>query len=117
MAGGAHELRDAEKLALHERIAQHLIADPNRVIAIARSNLTRWHTAQAVEDVYVQEWQQILTTLSISDLVQLITADTDEGRRLRQSTPFVGVVSGQERAEALETARRRWQAVHRQKER
>lgn len=115
MAGGAHELRDAEKLVLHERIAHHLMEDPSRVIAIAQSNITRWHAAEAVEDVYAAEWQQIIA-MSVTDLVQLITADTDEGRRLRQSSPFVGVVTGQERAAAFETARRRWQAVRGQPE-
>lgn len=87
----AHARRDDEKLRLHHAVAQQLLRDPGRVLAIAKANLRRWCTSDA-DTPYYEEWGQILGTLGVRELADLIVSDSEDARRLRQSTPFVGVV-------------------------
>lgn len=99
--GTEHRRRDAEKLDLHRIIAKHLRGDPARVLAIARENLRRWQKAGA--QPYYEEWEQVLATCDVDEIIGLILADNETGRRLRQSTPFTGVVSETERGSVLPT--------------
>lgn len=101
----AHELRDEEKLRLHQLVARELARDPRRVLDIAIENLRRWTDSDS-ESPYYREWLEILRTYSVQELAALLVADTEEARRLRQSTPFVGVVSREERDEIVRGGRR-----------
>lgn len=92
----AHARRDDEKLRLHYAVARELLRDPERVLAIAKDNLRRWLSRDADAPCY-EEWNEILRASSVEEVVALITADTEDARRLRQSTPFVGVVPREER--------------------
>jgi hypothetical protein len=92
-----HRRRDEKKLQLHHLIAEHLQLDPERVLGIARTNLARWRERLGPQPYYAQ-WADILRTRTPSEIIALITADDDEGRRLRQATPCVGVVKPEERA-------------------
>lgn len=112
MNGGIHRLRDLEKLLLHQVVAERLIENPQRVLGIAVANLERW-SADPDTKPYYEEWRDILSSRSVAELITLITADDDEGRRLRQSTPFVGVASAEERDRAFATARERWDEASR----
>ena len=67
---------------------------PNEVLQIARNNLNRWLKN---ENSALREWQKILETNTPEEIIKLITQDTDEGQRLRSSSPFVGVLSESER--------------------
>jgi hypothetical protein len=99
-----HARRDAEKLRYHRVVAERMGMDPDSVLRLAEENLRRWLRTDGDGKPYYQEWQRILQELSPYELVELITADTAEGRRLRQSSPFVGVLSRTER-DALMSAR------------
>lgn len=99
-----HARRDAEKLRYHRVVAERMGMDPEGVIRLAEDNLRRWLRADGDAKPYYQEWQRLLQELSPRELIELITADTAEGRRLRQSSPFVGVLSRAER-DALMSAR------------
>lgn len=91
-----HTRRDAEKLRFHRAIAERLRKDPEAALAIARRNLARWQATMGPMPYY-KEWEEILETRSVSDLIDMITGDDEQGQRLRQSTPFVGVVTAEER--------------------
>lgn len=53
----------------------------------------------------LREWRRILTQLSISQVQALLSEDTERADRLRQSLPFVEVLSPSERAELLQEDR------------
>lgn len=96
---GSQQFIDRLNLLCHREIAKRLAREPERVLSIARSNLARWlkahegsNTAQALE-----EWQTLLDSLTVPELIKLITQDSDEGQRLRSSTPFTGLLSPEER--------------------
>ena len=49
----------------------------------------------------LREWQTILSCLPLNDVLDLIMQDSDEGQRLRHSTPFSGILSQRERLDVL----------------
>lgn len=92
----SHRVLDARSLALHCRIAQKLMADPS-VMATARRNLRAWRRKVAGgEPRYLQEWERILGRPG-PEVAALITEQSENAARLRQSSPFAGVLSNVER--------------------
>lgn len=100
---GSHQFLDQLALVYHREIAARLMASPAEVIGLARENLNRWIQVHAgTGTVYaLKEWQTLLDTKTVPELVAIMTEDSDEGQRLRQSTPFAGVLSDHERKEIM----------------
>lgn len=99
---GSQQFIDRLNLLMHREIAQRLAREPERVLSIARSNLARWlkaHERGSSEARCLEEWEQILETRTIAQIIDIITQNTDEGQRLRSSTPFMSVLTLQERRE------------------
>jgi hypothetical protein len=67
-------------------------------IELAKSNLDRWSRlnsdAPALLASY-QEWREILQR-PVEEIIATLIATTDEGQRLRQNSPFAGVLSPKE---------------------
>ena len=78
-------------------IARRLRRDP-RILQRARRNLKRW-TAQEGKNVapVFLEWAGILDTLTRAELAEFLESGTAQARRLRQSTPFMGLLTKSER--------------------
>lgn len=98
---GSQQYIDYLALLYHREIAKRLRKEPEAVLNQARDNLRRWlkihegtNTVRALE-----EWQELIDALSVSELIAVIIEDSDEGQRLRSSTPFVGILSDSERKE------------------
>ncbi len=92
-----HEVQDAASLEMGCRIAAGLPEHPEW-LDFARANLERWSRLNAGAPSLLRcysEWQQLLE-LSIPEIRAILTAQTDEGQRLRQNTPFAGILSARE---------------------
>lgn len=100
---GTHQFLDQLALAYHRVIADRLRASPKEILELAKENLARWvRVHEGTGTVYaLHEWQRLLETKTVPELVAIITEDSDEGQRLRQSTPFAGVLSDSERKEIM----------------
>jgi len=100
-----HRLLEARSLALHCKIAQKINMDPG-LLEIPLRNLRRWSQKTPPEQTpqYIKEWQQILTQ-PWPDIAAFIVSCTDKAFRLRQSSPFAGVLSHQERKHIYEAFR------------
>ncbi|MBI3418130.1 MAG: hypothetical protein HY043_22810 [Verrucomicrobia bacterium] len=93
----SHELIDEVNAAQDSRIAARLPRDP-RVLQIARANLRRWMARDGRCPRFVfQEWRSILDRLTVIEIANFLRSDTPMARRLRQSSPFAGVLSEAER--------------------
>ena len=102
MKSRPHEWVDRRSLALARAVADKLKAAPE-LLDVARGNLARWLSASGDAPLPAHlEWQQILQTQPVGKIVELLQADTEEARRLRQSSPFAGLLSPQERWRILE---------------
>jgi hypothetical protein len=107
---GSHRFLDEFALAYHRAVAERLRERPQMVINHARQNLTRWMEDEAFADgarQALREWQEILDSSNVEQLNGIITEDSERGQRLRSSSPFVGVVSPQERLEILAACEQR----------
>lgn len=72
-----------------------MLVDEENVFRIARKNLNRWLTGESFagsERFALLEWQTILENSTPEEIRKIITQDTDEGQRLRSSSPFVGIL-------------------------
>jgi hypothetical protein len=100
----SHQFLDRLALAYHHAIAERLLASPEEVLGVARDNLLRWIQRHAGTGTVqaLKEWQDLIETRTVAELAAIMTDDSDEGQRLRQSTPFAGVLSDDERREVFD---------------
>lgn len=93
-----HRRRELQSLEMHRRIAAMMERDPGRVLGKAMANLNVWlarHQGSALEPVF-KEWQDLLTGLSPSEIAAFVVAEDERAVRMRQSSPFAGVLSPRE---------------------
>jgi len=101
---GSHQFLDDFALAYHLAVAERLRERPDAVVERARQNLNRWLEGDAYgpgERQSVEEWRKILDGSDVGRLIRIITDTSDEGQRLRSSSPFVGTLTPEERLEIL----------------
>jgi CBS-domain-containing membrane protein len=90
----SHQWIDQRSLALHEAVAAKLEAHP-QLLDVARQNLERW--LQQNPATAVREWRRILDSTPLPEVVALLRSSSDEAARLRQSSPFAGLLTTEER--------------------
>jgi hypothetical protein len=98
-----HRILDARSLALHALIARKIARAP-RLLDIARRNLDRWRAARGTEPPALAEWRAILAR-PWREVAAVLTDPGEEATRLRQSSPFAGVLSAAERRRIYEAFR------------
>jgi len=80
---------------MDREIARRLRADP-ALAEIARRNLKRWlgrpGLPASLNRCYV-EWRTILDSHSLDQLLRLLEDEGEEAQRLRQNSPFVGILT------------------------
>jgi hypothetical protein len=99
-----HRLHDIRSLALHTLIAAKI--EGNRsLLAVARRNLKRWRLRfRGAPARWWQEWDHLLNR-SWPELAALLTDPGEEATRLRQSSPFAGVLTATERRKIYDAFR------------
>jgi hypothetical protein len=93
----SHEVQDSTSLELAQRIASGLPKHPEW-IDFARANLERWSRLNSSSSSLLRcydEWKKLLQR-NVSEICATLTAETDEGQRLRQNSPFAGILSPDE---------------------
>jgi len=95
----SHEWVDQRSLALSRAIVLKLRADPE-LLEVSKTNLKRW-IQQQMPDVpkVMLEWRNILAHWPVDRILELLTSDSQTARRLRQSSPFCGILSEKKRLE------------------
>ena len=90
-----HERIDRVSLAMDKAIAAKIRTDPS-VVEIARTNLERWRRANGQLAPAHQEWELVLRFLEPAELADFLSSQTPKADRLRQSSPFPGVLTQEE---------------------
>jgi hypothetical protein len=100
----SHRLIEARSLAMHAVIAAKIERDSS-LLDIPRNNLLRWR-ARWDERVpaWFNEWVGILDR-PWPQVAAVITEPSENGARLRQSSPFAGVLTAAERRRIYEAFR------------
>lgn len=86
-------------MALHQAVAASIARDPS-VIEHARSNLARWE--QTAPGPWIGEWRALLNS-PLETLVSFLGERSERADRLRQSSPFAGVLCDAERRRIYES--------------
>ena len=93
----SHEVQDAISFELAQRIASGLPTHPHW-LEFARANLERWSRVNSNAPSLLRcydEWGEILAC-DVSAVCAALTDETETGQRLRQNSPFAGILSPDE---------------------
>jgi len=96
-----HRPAELRSLAYHRAVASRL---DSRLVAEARSRLSRWEHERRIDPRYADEWRRVLSW-PIPRIKRLISQDSQRARDLRQNSPFAGVLHERERQRVLEAVR------------
>jgi len=100
----SHRLLEARSLAMHAVIARKIDRDP-KLLQIARRNVERWSLRRNDErPAWLDECSELLKQ-PWERIAALITEPSESGARLRQSSPFAGILTNQERWRIYEAFR------------
>jgi hypothetical protein len=93
-----HRRREIQSLAMHRRIAEMMERDPDAVIGKAVSNLDAWLASRdgAATGAVFREWLELLNRLTPSEIAAFLVSEDERATRMRQSSPFAGVLSPRE---------------------
>lgn len=96
-----HETAERRSLAYHRAVADRL---DDRMIAEARERIDRLLAEGYLHPRYAKRWRDTLAS-PIDRIAEVVTADDQDGRDLRQNSPFAGVLNEHERRRIIETVR------------
>ena len=112
--GGEGRREKQRSLWLNRLVVGELSRDPDHVLAIARDNIARWrdiHAGRLSILAALDRWSEILDE-GVESIVATLTGQSEEAEDLRQNSPFAGVLSQDQREQALASFRSHWE--HRQ---
>lgn len=90
---------DRRSLHLHHAIAHRLEEDSDGCLALARGNLALMRERHPGAKDLLDEWAMLLGR-SVPEIVETLIDPSPRARELRHVTPFAGVLSAGQRAEA-----------------
>lgn len=99
----SHERLDRLKLEYHKLISAKLKKDPELlgpVVCNLRSAIEKLKSAGDHPSAYI-EWLQILETRPLDQIHTILCSEDENSTRLRQSGPFHGIMTEEERLEIL----------------
>lgn len=99
----SHRSAELQSLAYHRLVAERL---SEAIVDAARRRVDRWRNEARVHPTWVAAWEKLLTR-PIAEIAETIAADSPKARELRQTSPFAGVLSQQERRRIVEAVEER----------
>ncbi len=98
----SHALMDRRALALAGAIADRIAGDPELIPRAATYLRRRMERASAQEQRELNEWLEILEHKSVTQVRSLLLEPGERATRLRQSLPFLEVLTETEREDILQ---------------
>lgn len=96
-----HSRLDERSLALHQLVARKVLADP-ALLKKAQENLRRWQTLDGSPSLALSEWADILSG-PVDQVARFLAEPSERAIRLRQSSPFAGILTETERQAIYES--------------
>jgi hypothetical protein len=97
-APGLHPTRDHAYLAeIFDRLESSDARERARLLAKAHALVGLWRRAPETPPFLIETWGRLLAG-SIAEMRRCALADDEEGRELRHSMPFAGILTNLERA-------------------
>jgi len=93
--------REAEQsLWLHRAVVAKVVTDPAAALALAHRNLAKRRSVHGPANKWLDQWQRILDQ-GVDTVLRVLTSEEPHAVELRQSTPFAGILTEQERQAVL----------------
>ena len=92
----SHQMVDLVDLASHRAMARKIRLEP-KLFGRARRNIARWERGNRGCPPPLREWKEILQNNPMNAVLRIMTRPDEEGNRLRQSSPFCGILTERER--------------------
>ncbi len=92
-----HGLQDSVSLEIARRVVERLRPSPE-LLSVAHGNLGRWSRLNADTPSLLRcyaEWSRILER-PLDEICDVLRAENEESQRLRQNSPFAGILSPSE---------------------
>lgn len=96
-----HGRLDERSLALHRLVAQKVLAAP-ALLDKARENVRRWRDIEGSPSLALSEWESILGNPA-DHVARFMVESSERATRLRQSSPFCGILTEGERRAICES--------------
>jgi hypothetical protein len=96
-----HRRVDERSLAMHRLIAEKVRANP-ALLDEARNNLRRWQEMDGSPVLTLAEWEGILRG-NAAEVAAFLEERSERATRLRQSSPFAGILTEAERQAIYES--------------
>ena len=90
-----HSRLDERSLALHRLVVEKVQADP-ALLDKAQENVRRWQEASGSPSLALAEWEEILSA-PVDQVAAFLVERSERATRLRQSSPFAGILTEDER--------------------
>ena len=91
-----HQRLEARSVALHSAVVRKIARDPD-LLRIPKRNLERWQARSlGPTPICFHEWSRILRK-PWAEIAEFIVSGSEDAIRLRQSSPFAGVLTAAER--------------------
>jgi len=90
-----HRLAEERSIGYHSVIAERLRENP-QVLENARRRVDTWLASRPTPPFYARKWAEILAG-DVSSIAAFLTDRSELAIELRQSTPFAGALTPQER--------------------
>lgn len=103
----SHAELDARARALATAVAERIRTDPGIVERASAHVDARMMIASPGEQRELREWKRILRTMSLPRLRRFLAENSERATRLRQTFPFAGVISDEEREAVIAAHRNR----------
>lgn len=103
-----------KSLWLHRVVLGALALDPVGVLRAARENVARWkqvHRPDGMSVKYLDQWSKTIDA-GVDPVIAALTSTSEQAIELRQNSPFAGVVSDEQRQQALRAFRDHWATSH-----
>ena len=88
-----HRIGELRSLAYHQAVVERL---DGAMLDRARARACRWSEGGGRATPHLHRWRQLLDGRR-EDLIAVLTADTEEARTLRSTSPFAGELAPRER--------------------
>jgi hypothetical protein len=99
MKCATHQLHEMRSLMMHRIVVEQFQQDPIKIIEFGLNNLQRWRKKGVSCDDF-EIWEEILR-FSPQRLPEILSSTSEESIRLRQSSPFAGLVPEESRQKIL----------------
>ncbi|HRJ73403.1 MAG TPA: hypothetical protein PLS03_14355 [Terrimicrobiaceae bacterium] len=106
----SHEIIDKRSLEYNRLIVEKIRQQPGLMDFIRQKldrTLAEYRLSESCKHA-LREWQTILSRKSFDEILNILVEDSHEGQRLRQSTPFTGILTQEERMKIFRQPPKIW---------